>query len=498
MKKIVIVLGLSGLFPAIGFSGSGGCGGGSSTGAAATTHTTEEASSGLGSASAPLSAVETSLLSSVFRSNGTALVLKREASESGSVSVDNCIESTEESSGDGFTVTCDCVDTGETSGTVTTTFTSGRVAEECASDDGRTLSIISLSGSVTVEFEACALETCGSQITLSGRVQGTLDYTFNNCTSDETLEATLETEEACSGLTITREDDTIDIVGFSMTGDIADGESTREGTSCINGETAELSDLEDLCNEESGESCSEATTSCASDFACQLFAESRTDDAFYTDNVACVDGCCIISETGRCSDSEDNDFDGETDCDDSDCSEDPYCTIGPCGSGTVSCADDFTCQVFAENSSDDVFTTSNVSCSNGCCVAADASEAAQCTDGEDNDLDGSADCEDPDCSLDLACAPILPCTTADNCRALAASTGVSEATASCTRYDAEDPLYPWNDGTCRFDCRAASVSSDCLEACANLIRQYIDSGQLTNGGMISYVDQFCLFYPPPH
>ncbi|MEA1937304.1 MAG: hypothetical protein U9N04_04310, partial [Patescibacteria group bacterium] len=74
-------------------------------------------------------------------------------------------------------------------------------------------------------------------------------------------------------------------------------------------------------------------------------------------------GACVSTETpeSTCNDGKDNDCDGDTDCDDSDCAADPACAAGP-GPETI------------------------------------------CNDGADNDGDGDTDCDDSDCAADPACA----------------------------------------------------------------------------------------------
>ena len=94
---------------------------------------------------------------------------------------------------------------------------------------------------------------------------------------------------------------------------------------------------------------------------------------------AIMPAACASSEQS-CSDGEDEDCDGNTDCSDSDCSASPSCEV--CGNG---------------------------SCSNGetgCTCAADcgAPPAEQCSGGVDEDCDGAVDCADTDCAANPSCA----------------------------------------------------------------------------------------------
>jgi len=89
---------------------------------------------------------------------------------------------------------------------------------------------------------------------------------------------------------------------------------------------------------------------------------------------------------GECTDGADNDFDGDYDCNDSDCAGSPDCLESDCDDG-------------ADNDQDGDFDCDDPDC-------ADAPECAtedDCTDGADNDADGLFDCDDPDCAEDTAC-----------------------------------------------------------------------------------------------
>ena len=89
---------------------------------------------------------------------------------------------------------------------------------------------------------------------------------------------------------------------------------------------------------------------------------------------------------GECTDGADNDFDGDYDCNDSDCAGSPDCLESDCGDG-------------ADNDQDGDFDCDDSDC-------ADTPECAtedDCTDGSDNDADGLFDCDDPDCAEDTAC-----------------------------------------------------------------------------------------------
>lgn len=111
-------------------------------------------------------------------------------------------------------------------------------------------------------------------------------------------------------------------------------------------------------------------------------------------NCAADCGAAPGSETS-CNDGVDNDCDGATDCDDSDCLGDaacPSCGDGACDAGEDSC-----------------------NCASDCGVA--PSTETSCSDGSDNDCDGAIDCLDSDCTGDAACqsgsSAIVDCITYD-------------------------------------------------------------------------------------
>lgn len=93
---------------------------------------------------------------------------------------------------------------------------------------------------------------------------------------------------------------------------------------------------------------------------------------------------------GECNDGADNDFDGDFDCNDSDCSNSADCNEnfadGDCSDG-------------ADNDRDGLFDCDDPDCADDAACATEDN----CTDGADNDLDGLFDCDDPDCAEDAAC-----------------------------------------------------------------------------------------------
>jgi hypothetical protein len=86
-----------------------------------------------------------------------------------------------------------------------------------------------------------------------------------------------------------------------------------------------------------------------------------------------------------CADGLDNDCDGAADCADSDCASDAACNVDPCGDGACDPAS-------GEN---------RCTCAEDC--GSPPPTETRCTDGNDDDCDGLADGDDPDCIVTSGC-----------------------------------------------------------------------------------------------
>ncbi|MCB9760253.1 MAG: hypothetical protein H6739_10495 [Alphaproteobacteria bacterium] len=95
-----------------------------------------------------------------------------------------------------------------------------------------------------------------------------------------------------------------------------------------------------------------------------------------------------------CDDGADNDGDGATDCDDSDCVADPACVETDCADG-------------ADNDGDGATDCDD----SDCATAAECQTEDECADGVDNDQDGVSDCLDEDCDADAACTCVSDAIT---------------------------------------------------------------------------------------
>jgi len=100
----------------------------------------------------------------------------------------------------------------------------------------------------------------------------------------------------------------------------------------------------------------------------------------------CVADCGACSETA-CADGVDEDWDGATDCDDSDCEHVLPCYEAACGDTVDNDADGTT------------------DCADPDCGATEPCIETSCADSIDNDNDGATDCADSQCAAAASCLP---------------------------------------------------------------------------------------------
>lgn len=123
---------------------------------------------------------------------------------------------------------------------------------------------------------------------------------------------------------------------------------------------------------------------------CDLGPTGGVDNGF-----GCTPECTIVlPEDEVCDDGEDNDFDGDEDCEDSDCSDAEACQPPP-----EICDDAIDNDEDGDTDCDDSDCTADLV---ACPVASDE----VCDDGIDNDFDGDTDCDDDDCDLSGICEEI--------------------------------------------------------------------------------------------
>lgn len=116
-----------------------------------------------------------------------------------------------------------------------------------------------------------------------------------------------------------------------------------------------------------------------------------------------ISGSPVIEVLGGtetdCDDGLDNDGDGDFDCDDADCADDPACDGG--GGPETNCGNG------VDDDGDGPIDCADTDCAgNPACLP---DEETDCDDGVDNDGDGGLDCDDADCDDSGACEPETNC-----------------------------------------------------------------------------------------
>ncbi len=157
-----------------------------------------------------------------------------------------------------------------------------------------------------------------------------------------------------------------------------------------------------------------------------------------------------------CTDFADNDCDGTTDCDDSDCAMNPACREGNCldgmdndGDGQADCADnDCEGQACGGN---------GLACQGGSCQCPGGTSESSCSDGQDNDCDGDIDCADSDCASNAACHE-------SNC--LDGMDNDGDGQADCADSDCDGQVCGANGVTCQAgtcQCPGGTSESSCSD-----------------------------------
>jgi Putative metal-binding motif len=127
----------------------------------------------------------------------------------------------------------------------------------------------------------------------------------------------------------------------------------------------------------------------------------------------CTGGLCVLRTETECSDGIDNDSNNLTDC------ADPSCEGLACGMGCgchAGAKTEVACNDTMDNDGDGAKDCADSdclgqSCGIGCACAADAGfQETACNDTADNDHDGLKDCADPDCDKQLCGTVSVPFT----------------------------------------------------------------------------------------
>lgn len=218
-------------------------------------------------------------------------------------------------------------------------------------------------------------------------------------------------------------------------------------------------------------------------------------------NADCLDSDCddepSCTET-MCDDEIDNDGDGDTDCLDIDCRDEPSCRedcddmVDNDGDGRIDCEDldcsgDPTCIETRCDDGEDDDGDSLIDCEDPDCGRDDACIETNCADGVDDDDDGDIDCADPDCEGDEACTETdcadgedddadgdIDCADRD-CRG---DSACGEDSCTNRRDDDDDGFTDCMDSECA--CAAACRMDTCPDE--NLGRR---TGMAVASGMIS-------------
>lgn len=136
---------------------------------------------------------------------------------------------------------------------------------------------------------------------------------------------------------------------------------------------------------------------------------------FVGGTLACTAACkfdttgCETPPVEDCDDNVDNDGDGDIDCDDADCAEDPACTAEDCGNGSIETGEHCdgenlggkTCQTQG-------FASGTLACTTACKFDTTGCRAAEdCDNGVDDDGNGAIDCFDDACFGHTACMGVV-------------------------------------------------------------------------------------------
>lgn len=159
-------------------------------------------------------------------------------------------------------------------------------------------------------------------------------------------------------------------------GNACTADSCDAGSGCVN--TPVNCDDGDACT---ADSCDSGTGACVNDPITPCCGNGSCESGENQCNCSADCGTPPAGES-NCADGVDNDCDGATDCNDSDCSADPNCASF-CGDGTCDPGED------------------QCNCPTDC--GTPPATETNCADGIDNDCDGATDGDDSDCQAGTIC-----------------------------------------------------------------------------------------------
>ncbi|GEM_PF-5766563 len=275
-------------------------------------------------------------------------------------------------------------------------------------------------GTGTIALGACTGTSCENNV--DALVDEDQDGTTNATDTDDDDDGIADSSDDCNtsgcGNPLQRDSNDDGLPDFYETGyeslTDTDGDGIpNEFDGDIDGDgTANATDTDD-----DGDGTADASDSDENGDGLADFAETDTDgDGVPNELDGDIDGDGIANSADT-----DDDGDGTADSTDSDTNGDGVAdstttsdsdgdgvpnfldtTSASCAANTITCTDNFACQLFAAEDSTDAFETDNSGCVSGCCAVVQNPEI--CGDTLDNDNDGFTDCLDTDCSTDPSCS----------------------------------------------------------------------------------------------